>query len=413
MGGHRGRRGAALGVWAQAWRLAGVYLAGWVALGVMVQLASGQGATIPPPRQLLLVADLGVGHLAMALYAVRRRPSLTVAAVLAALTAVSAFALAPAVAALVALAIRRRSRELALVAGPWLAATLAHESLVVPALDGSGVPELGRLALVVVVTVAALAVAAYVGWSLGVRRELLAFYTREAETARREQASRVAEGRLEERNRIAREVHDVLAHRLSLVAMHAGVLATRTDLPPEDLVASAETVRRNSHLALEELRTALGSVGVDGDPTDTGTRPQPALSDIPGLVAEASTDDQPVVLLADPELWAQAHLVPTTTGRHSYRIVQESLTNARKHGGAGPVRVRLSGGAGRGLHVEVTNPMPASPGELVTPPGSGKGLAGMSERAASVGGTLAAGATRTDFLVRAQLPWPSPEGEQT
>lgn len=57
--------------------------------------------------------------------------------------------------------------------------------------------------------------------------------------------------------------------------------------------------------------------------------------------------------------------------------------------------------------------MPASPGELVTPPGSGKGLAGMSERAASVGGTLAAGATRTDFLVRAQLPWPSPEGEQT
>ena len=241
-----------------------------------------------------------------------------------------------------------------------------------------------------------------VGMYVGARRELLASLRDRAERAEHEQTLQVATARAAERARIAREMHDVLAHRMSLVALHAGGLAYRTDLSPAETRETAGVIQANSQRALADLREILGLLrdperGIDA----TDHRPQPTLGDLHTLLADERAAGAHVTLHSSVE---DVDELPVSTGRSAYRIVQEALTNARKHAPHAAVTVELTGGPGRGLDLCVRNPLPA--GGRDGADGSGFGLVGLAERAAAGHGRLEHGATTDgDFVLRAWLPW--------
>lgn len=228
-----------------------------------------------------------------------------------------------------------------------------------------------------------------IGMYTGARRELIASKLAQAE---REQQLRVAQGRAAERQRIAREMHDVLAHRISLVTMYSGALAYRDDLSPQQTREIAETIRENATLALTELRGVLGSLrGEDGD------RPQPTLADLPGLIA----DNRTAGLRIEFSGVSLEGLSPAVS-RHAYRIVQEGLTNARKHAPGSKVEVRLSGDPESGLRIELRNPVN---GRGAAIPGGGYGLLGLAERTNLVGGWTEHGIRDDVFHLEAWMPW--------
>lgn len=254
-----------------------------------------------------------------------------------------------------------------------------------------------------------------IGFAVGERRAFVESLHERALTAEREQALRVAAARVSERTRIAREMHDVLAHRISLVAMHSGVLTYRTDLTADEVSQTAEIVRANANLALSELRSVLGVMrevpGFDADVGDVGPEPpQPTLADLDALVAEATSAGSSVTVTTDGDLG----VVPTQVSRSAYRIVQEGLTNARKHASGARVEVTVDVRAAPGepdepaeMRVTVTNPLPRGV------PGSGDraglGLVGLTERAVLAGGQLTHGLDEHgNFVVSARLPWTAP-----
>ncbi|GAA1284635.1 two-component sensor histidine kinase [Planotetraspora silvatica] len=251
------------------------------------------------------------------------------------------------------------------------------------------------------------AYAALVGWgALGQARHSLIVSLRErADRAEAEQGRRVAEARVAERAQIAREMHDVLAHRLSLVATYAGALEFRPDASPEKLSQAAGVVRAGVHQALDELRAVISLLRDDGPEGTAGEgRPQPVLTDLPRLVGE-SLDAGMRVRLDDRT--ADPATLPATTGRTAYRVVQEGLTNARKHAPGVPIEVTLDGRPGTRLVIDLRNPLPEDPEAVSTIPGSGTGLIGLTERVRLAGGRLDHEITSGEFRLRASLPWPA------
>ncbi|MEH1130328.1 sensor histidine kinase [Micromonospora sp. CPCC 206061] len=244
------------------------------------------------------------------------------------------------------------------------------------------------------------------GWGMVVRarRQLVLSLRERAVRAESEQQLRVAQAQQMERARIAREMHDVLAHRISLLSLHAGALEFRPDAPPQEIAEAAGVIRDSAHQALQDLREVIGVLR-EGGADDAPDRPQPTLADLPGLIEESRRAGMRVRLDDEvPDLAA----VPVGVGRNAYRIVQEGLTNARKHAGGSTVDVVVAGAAGSGLSVEVRNPWPV--GRALSPviPGAGTGLVGLTERAALAGGRLEHGRTESgDFRLWAWLPWPS------
>jgi signal transduction histidine kinase len=216
----------------------------------------------------------------------------------------------------------------------------------------------------------------------------LADRARQAEDGQR---MRIEQARLAERERIAREMHDVLAHRISLLAVHAGALEVRRQAPAGER-ASAGVIRQCAYDALEDLREVIGMLR-DRPPE---TRPQPTLRDVPELIEQCRRAG--VAIEAD---LSHVQDVPDGLGRHAYRIVQEGLTNARKHAPGAPVRVTVRGGDG--LIVEVGNALVTIGGDQV--PGAGAGLVGLRERVQLVGGSLEHGPTPDgQFRLAARLP---------
>ncbi len=288
---------------------------------------------------------------------------------------------------LLALAIRRRDRVLWVVAAAgWLLSLSADTSLLSP-----GLSNLLTLGL-------AMAVGAFVG----ARRDLVASLRARAEQAEAALALRADQARLAERTRIAQEMHDVLAHRISLIGLHAGGLEVRPDAGPEVVERSATLIRQTARSALEDLRGVLGVLRTDTSADGADLAPQPQLRDLPRLVASSSAAGVGVTL-AD-ELPDAA--VPEVTGRTVYRVVQEALTNVHKHARAATT-VRLAGAPGEGLVVEVVNVRPVAAEMLL--PGAGVGLVGLRERVELAGGTLDAGPTPAGgWQVRAWFPWPTP-----
>ncbi|MGC4938383.1 sensor histidine kinase [Kribbella sp. DT2] len=231
------------------------------------------------------------------------------------------------------------------------------------------------------------------------RSALLSSLRERALRAENEQGRRVAEARTLERTKMAREMHDVLAHRLSLLATYAGALEYRPDSSPEKLAQAAGVIRTGVHQALEELREVISVLRDDVDELPGG-RPQPTFGDLDALVQESR--DAGSAISYDAEVSA-AEKLPPATGRTAYRVVQEGLTNARKHAAGRPVTVVVRGRPGDGLVIELTNPggngVPAAPG-------SGTGLVGLTERVHLAGGTLDHGKAAGEFRLHAALPWP-------
>jgi signal transduction histidine kinase len=181
----------------------------------------------------------------------------------------------------------------------------------------------------------------------------------------------------------------------------------RTDLSPAETRRTADVIQANAHRALTDLREVLGMLR-DDPAIDAPARPQPTLRDIPELIDEAGAAGMNVRLTNDV---GDLDPAPETVGRSAYRIIQESLTNARKHAPDTAVLVRLSGAPGSGLTVEVRNPLRvgAQDGGRASLPESGLGLIGLAERAELSGGRLEHGRTASrEFFVRAELPWPDP-----
>lgn len=184
--------------------------------------------------------------------------------------------------------------------------------------------------------------------------------------------------RAQERTRLAREMHDVVSHQVSLIAVQAGALRmTATD---QHTRQTAGTLRTLAAKTLTELREMV-AVLRDGDRPESASAPQPKLADLPRLVAESYTGAQ---LCADDVL---AREWPAPTERAAYRTVQEALTNVRKHATGAAVTVELVPNNGA-IHVRIRNEPPPTPAKSEPLPGGGHGLIGLRERAELLGGTL-------------------------
>jgi signal transduction histidine kinase len=234
------------------------------------------------------------------------------------------------------------------------------------------------------------------------QRLLVSSLKERARQAEQGQQLRILEARRLERERIAREMHDVLAHRISLLTLHAGALEFSPKADPEEVARAAGVIRRSAFEAAEDLREVIGLLRTDGHVADP-ERPQPTLADLPALADESRRAGNPVTV---EDRLADLRAAPTGIGRHGYRIVQEGLTNARKHAPGAEVRVLVDGSPGTELTIEVRNRLP--PGVPPVPvPGAGAGLLGLSERVHLVQGRLEHGPTPDgDFRLQAWLPWP-------
>ncbi|MGO4956749.1 sensor histidine kinase [Luteococcus sp. Sow4_B9] len=316
---------------------------------------------------------------------------------------VSAGILPAALAALLALAARRRWPEVLVVGTVWMIGGVVNDLVVSghATADGSLLRGgAGGVAFLLVLQLLVFGIVMAIGWNRGARAELVRSWRTAAELAQLEQGARVAQAQIAERARIAREMHDVLAHKISLISLHAGVLAFKDDLTPQESRETANLIRETSHQALEELREVLGVLRAEE--TDPVAPPQPSLLDLPALVAQEESAGARVQLRVPDEFWPRSAELSPSTARHAHRIIQESLTNARKHAQSLPVLVEVDGDAERGLEICVRNPLGNEPTGV---PGAGLGLAGLRERAELAGGTLVGARTGTEFVVRARLPW--------
>jgi signal transduction histidine kinase len=369
-----------------------------VGLGFLLIVLSEEPGPVTPGR---LIVEIGGGLAAVvALPVVRRRWPVALALALIPLQFVFTTAIGATLVALFGVAARRSWRIAVAIAGLHAAAVAAVYRLFVPADE-----YWGATLTIVLLHVSVVAV----GMLVRSHRALVRSLEDRARQAEEGQRLRVEEARHTERERLAREMHDVLAHRISLLAVHAGALAVRRDAPAAERQA-AEVIRAGAHDALEDLRQVIGMLRDEPTPPDGtgGERPQPTLADLPDLVEQSRRAGARITLddrVADPPA------VPAGIGRHAYRIIQEALTNARKHAPGAGVSVTLTGPApdghrADGLTVEVTNPLPAGPGGTLIP-GAGAGLIGLRERVSLVGGRLEHGPTPDgEFRLRAWLPWP-------
>jgi signal transduction histidine kinase len=225
------------------------------------------------------------------------------------------------------------------------------------------------------------------------RRQLVVSLRERASQAERQRDLLAAKAVADERARIARELHDVVAHRVSLLTVQAGAASLSSN---QELADFAEGVRRNGAAAMEELREMLSVLRrEDGDPPK---HPQPTLAAACGLIDEAASAGQHV----RAELPASLPEVPGSTARAVYWLLHESLANTAKHAPGADISVSLRDFEGR-LEVRVANTVGVPRATPV--PRSGFGLIGMRERVALSGGTLSAGpCPQGGFEVAATFP---------
>ena len=294
---------------------------------------------------------------------------------------------------LLTIAVRRRDRVLV------AATVIVALCLMVPGPTSTG--PFFDVATMVAGVVGALIWALW-GAYVGARRDLVTSLRDRASRAEEERELRAEQARLAERARIAREMNDVLAHKVSLIAIQAGGLEVNPGVGTEQVQQTAGLIRATAREALQDLRGVLGVLreqpvaAVDG----SDLAPQPGLSQVAALVSASRLAGVRVTLTNE------VTDLPNTLGRTIFRVVQESLTNVHKHARGAATDIVISPGVADGVPgvgVSVSNQRPVAAGSLL--PGSGAGLIGLRERVELVGGTLSAGPTSDGgWRVDAWLP---------
>ena len=296
--------------------------------------------------------------------------------------------------------LRRRAEILAYVA---VAVPVTVVSYVIP-LDLGGAERVDGLANRVLILLF-MGLGLVAGLWVRARRELVAGLHERADRLEREQAARADQARAQERARIAREMHDVVAHRVSLMVLHAGAL--EVNAPDERTAEAAGVIRTTGRDALANLREVLGVLRSDTTVTDSGRVPQPVLDDLDRLVEQSRAAG----IQVDRRDEGTVRPLPLTVERTAYRVVQEALTNLHKHAAGSAAEVSLTYLPGE-VEVAVRNNAP--PGEPAPDsepmPGGGYGLVGVRERVELLGGELRTGARPGGgYDVTARLPAPERE----
>jgi signal transduction histidine kinase len=257
-----------------------------------------------------------------------------------------------------------------------------------------------------VVAVVLFAVVVVLGIALRGRREARAELGRQTTMTAEERARRTL---LEERNRIARELHDVVAHHMSVISIQAQVAPHLVENPPDELKENLAGIRQNALEALTELRRVLGVLRAEHPdrpalPDQAGTgaaphAPQPTLDRLPALVENTRAAGLTVTL----KVIGKRRSLPPGVELSVYRIVQEALSNVLRHAPGASARVQLDYGA-NGVAVSVVNSRPTRPAP--PSPGAGHGLLGMRERAVMLGGAVFAHPNENDggYTVSAFIP---------
>ncbi|MBF9072778.1 sensor histidine kinase [Streptacidiphilus fuscans] len=243
-----------------------------------------------------------------------------------------------------------------------------------------------------------------VGYAVALRRDLAAAARSELVVVERWHALLVEQARETERRRIAREMHDVVSHRVGHMVLTAGSLEVARDPDPEQVAEKAGLIRTEGRHALEELREILGVLAPDRsresrDPHHRAPlTPQPDASALPGLADRTRQTGHDVAL----HVSGHPEGLPTVVQQAVYRAVQEALTNAAKHAPGAPISVTVNSGADA-VQVTVVNGPPTRAPEHGLPSG-GNGLLGLRERAALLGGSVEAGPYQGGFRLSLQLP---------
>lgn len=392
-------------MWGHSWRLV---------VGILIGTAAFifvYGVDLPdfPARVdedgAMIAVDILCALATFALYPLRRRFPVPAVFAIVVLTAFSVLSVGVSSMAVVSLATRRKPLEIVGVSLLFIISSVVIEGML-PDAEPAPWWEMTIFSTLFV------GVLVLTGISIGGRRQLLRSLREQASSAEREKHANIQSARSGERTRIAREMHDVLAHRLSLVALHAGALEYRTDLSPEATRDTATVIRENTHRALTELREVLGMLR---DPnrlfTEEDARPQPTLGELQELLRQSREVGTEVDLVISPELADQLATLPKTTGRHLYRVIQEGLTNARRHSPGTKVEILLEGRPGKRIQVHMGNPMPPDEGRLAHEqanrlPHSGLGLNGLRERVLLADGDMVATAREDGtFILKVWLPW--------
>ncbi|MDQ3578947.1 MAG: histidine kinase [Actinomycetota bacterium] len=255
-------------------------------------------------------------------------------------------------------------------------------------------------------------VPALIGLYIRTHRGMVQALTDRAERAEREQHLLTEQARTDERVRLAEEMHDVVTHRVSLMVLHAGALGVTA--PDEHTRTAAEGLRQAGCEALNELRELVGVLRNDaeqGGPRENSSDGTPvAVPDLSTLVSESESVGVPVELVEE----GNRSLTSPTVGRTAYRVVQEALTNIRKHAPGAPTKVHIRYTGDR-VRVTIRNLPPTHTLDNgLSSTGSGTGLRGLRHRVELVGGHLNAGPRPGGgFEVDAILPAYVPAAESS
>ncbi|MES9555651.1 MULTISPECIES: histidine kinase [unclassified Streptomyces] len=255
--------------------------------------------------------------------------------------------------------------------------------------------------------VAVVAVAAMLPWFAGrfwrQYQELVRAGWERAGRLEREQRLVAEQARSRERARIAQDMHDVLGHDLSLIALSAGALKLAPGLDEAHRAAAGE-IRARAAASVERLGEVIGLLREEAAEADDAP-PRPPGTGIPRLVEEAAAAGLAVGLRVEGD----ADALPPSAARAAHRVVQESLTNAAKHAPGARVEVRVTHTAGE-TAVRVANGPAPAPARAEDVPGTGRGLIGLDERVRLTGGTFAYGPYEDGFAVTARIPHTPPTG---
>jgi signal transduction histidine kinase len=365
----------------------------WIVDALMYVIAVTVGAlaladTWEEHGDVMAAVDIVLGVIGLVALWWRRSHPGTVAVLITVFSAISGAAAGPWIIAGFNVALRGTRSEILTVVGIAAIATQVYNQLF-----PNGEPYVLNLFLGALVT------AVVIGWGLLARvgRQHVLELRERASRMEAEQQLRIEHARDAERRRIAREMHDVLAHRVSLLSLHAGALEFRRDASPEEVAEAAGVIRETARAALEDLRQVIGVLR-DGSEGGAPEPPQPTLADVPALVEESRAAGMRVHCTLDV---TEPEAVPAALGRTVYRIVQEGLTNALRHAGKVPVTVCLAVRADR-FELEMTNRL----GSARQGPRrhGGHGLDGIRERVAALRGEVTAGADGAIWRVAVSVP---------